>query len=69
MLEESGQIESLADDILRRKAHERISEAAIPVDAEGNTIDLTPVTVDEDDDDEPIGDDGQDEDQSPEIEE
>ncbi len=73
MLEESGQIESLADDILRRKAHDRISEAAVAVDAEGNTIDLTPVTVDDQDDDEDdddtIGDDGQDEDQSPEIEE
>jgi trigger factor len=68
-LEESGQIESLSDDILRRKAHDRISEASVPVDAEGNTVDLTPVAVDEEDDDDTTGDDGQDQESSPEIEE
>ncbi|MEA3503193.1 MAG: hypothetical protein U9R47_10490, partial [Actinomycetota bacterium] len=69
MLEESGQVESLTGDILRRKAHDRIADAAVPVDAEGNTVDLTPVEVDEEDDDESSGDDGQDEESSPEIEE
>ncbi len=69
MLEESGQVESLAGDILRRKAHDRISDSAVAVDAEGNMIDLTPVTVDEEDDDDTNGDDGQDEGSSPEIEE
>ncbi|MFV9671629.1 MAG: hypothetical protein ACNYZH_00265, partial [Acidimicrobiia bacterium] len=69
MLEESGQVESLTGDILRRKAHDRIADAAVAVDAEGNTIDLTPVAVDEEDDDDTNGDDGQDEDSSPEIEE
>ncbi len=69
MLEESDQVESLTGDILRRKAHDRIADAAVAVDAEGNTIDLTPVTVDEEDDDDTNGDDGQDEDSSPEIEE
>jgi len=70
MLESSGQIESLTGDILRRKALERISDAAIAVDAEGNTIDLEPVQVDEsDDDDDNAGDDGQDEESSLETEE
>ncbi|MEA2024583.1 MAG: trigger factor [Actinomycetota bacterium] len=73
MLVESGQIESLTGDILRRKAHDRIADAAVPVDAEGNTIDLTPVAVDEEDDeevdDDTTGDDGQDQEPSPEIEE
>ncbi len=69
MLEESGQVESLTGDILRRKAHDRIADAAVPVDAEGNTVDLTPVEVDDEDDDESSGDDGQDEESSPEIEE
>jgi trigger factor len=68
-LEESGRIESLTDDILRRKAHDRISEASVPVDADGNTIDLTPVVVDEEDEDDTTGDDGQDQESSPEIEE
>jgi len=69
MFEESGQVESLTGDILRRKAHDRVADAAVPVDAEGNTIDLTPVAVDEEDDDDTIGDDGQDEESAPEIEE
>ncbi len=68
-LEESGQVESLTGDILRRKAHDRIADAAVPVDAEGNTIDLTPVAVDEEDEDDTTGDDGQQEESSPEIEE
>jgi hypothetical protein len=69
MLEESGQVESLTGDILRRKAHDRVGDAAVAVDAEGNTIDLTPVAVDEEDDDDINGDDGQDEESSPENEE
>jgi len=71
MLNETGQVESLTGDILRRKALDRIAEAAVPVDADGNVVDLTPVAVgeDDDDDDEPSGDDGQDDESSPEIEE
>lgn len=69
MLEESGQVESLTGDILRRKAHDRVGDAAVAVDAEGNTIDLIPVAVDEEDDDDINGDDGQDEESSPENEE
>ena len=71
MLDETGQVESLTGDILRRKALDRIAEAAVPVDADGNVVDLTPVAVDEDDADadEPSGDDGQDDESSPEIEE
>jgi hypothetical protein len=72
MLEESGQVESLTGDILRRKAHDRIADAAVPVDAEGNTIDLTPIAVgdeDDEDDEDTNGDDGQDEESSPGIEE
>ena len=68
-LEESGQVESLTGDILRQKAHDRIADAAVPVDANGNTIDLTPVAVDEEDEDDTTGDDGQQEESSPEIEE
>jgi trigger factor len=72
-LESSGQVESLTGDILRRKALDRIAAAAVPVDADGNMVDLTPVVVDEpadaDDDDEATGDDGQDEVSPPEIEE
>ena len=71
MLDETGQVESLTGDILRRKALDRIAEAAVPVDADGNVVDLTPVVVDADDDEEeePSGDDGQDDESSPEIEE
>ena len=69
MLMESGRIESLTGDILRRKAHDRIADAAVPVDAEGNTIDLTPVEVDDKDDDDTTGDEGQEQESSPEIEE
>ncbi|MEN8233972.1 MAG: trigger factor [Actinomycetota bacterium] len=70
LLSEHGQVETLTDDILRRKALDRIAEAAVPVDAEGNTVDLTPVTIDaEDEDEESTGDEGQDEESSPETEE
>jgi len=68
-LESSGQIESLTGDILRRKAFDRIAEAAIAVDSEGNTIDLEPVPVDEDDDEDRTGDEDQDDESSPDIEE
>jgi hypothetical protein len=73
MLDSSGQVESLTGDILRRKALDRIAEAAVAVDADGNVVDLTPVVVDEpqdaEDDDEATGDDGQDDESAPEIEE
>ena len=69
MLTDSGQVESLTGDILRRKALDRVADAAVAVDADGNIVDLTPVLVGQDDDDEPTGDDGQDDVLSPEIEE
>jgi trigger factor len=73
MLESSGQIESLTGDILRRKALERIADAAVAVDADGNVVDLEPVEASDDDDDEDdvdnAGDDGQDDESSPETEE
>ncbi|MGI9665544.1 MAG: trigger factor [Acidimicrobiia bacterium] len=43
----SGQIESLTSDILRDRALNSLVEAATPVDADGNPVDLTPVVVDE----------------------
>ena len=70
MLTDSGQVESLTGDILRRKALDRVADAAVAVDADGNIVDLTPVVVGHDDDEEePAGDDGQDDESSPEIEE
>lgn len=69
MLSDSGQVESLTGDILRRKVLDRVADAAVAVDADGNVVDLTPVVVGESDDDEPAGDDGQDDVSSPEIEE
>jgi trigger factor len=69
MLADSGQVESLTGDILRRKALDRVADAAVAVDADGNIVDLTPVVVGQDDDEEPTGDDGQDDESSPEIEE
>jgi hypothetical protein len=47
-LNASGQDAVLSGDILRRKALERILDAAVAVDADGNPVNLT----------EPIGDDG-----------
>ena len=41
----SGQIESLTSDILRERALTSLVDAAIPVDSDGNPIDLTPVQV------------------------
>ena len=73
MLKSSGQIESLVGDILRGKALRRIADGAVAVDADGNTIDLTPVAPEEetttDDDITGDEDEDQDEDPSPEIEE
>ena len=46
MLDDSGQVESLTGDILRRKALDRVADSAVAVDADGNTVDLTPVVVD-----------------------
>ncbi len=48
-LRQSGQVEALTGDILRRKALDRLVEAATPVDAEGNPVDLTPVVEDTED--------------------
>ena len=69
LLSDSGQVESLTGDILRRKVLDRVADADVAVDADGNVVDLTPVVVGESDDDEPAGDDGQDDVLSPEIEE
>ena len=69
MLTDGGQVESLTGDILRRKALDRVADAAVAVDADGNIVDLTPVVVGQEDDNEPTGDDGQDDESSPEIEE
>jgi trigger factor len=44
-LEQGGQIEALTSDILRGKALERLVEAARPVDADGNPVDLTIIQV------------------------
>jgi trigger factor len=45
----SGQIESLTSDILRERALASLIESAKPVDADGNPVDLTPVVIDEPD--------------------
>ena len=47
-LEESGRVEVLSGDILRRKALDRIAEAAVAVDDEGQHIDLRPPEVADD---------------------
>ena len=52
-LEASGQVEALTGDILRRKALDRLLEAATPIDEDGNVIDLSPPVRDEEAD-EPV---------------
>lgn len=47
----SGQIESLTSDILRERALASLVDSAEPVDADGNPVDLTPVVIDEPDED------------------
>jgi trigger factor len=47
-LEESGRVQVLAGDILRRKALERIVASAVAVDDEGQHIDLRPPEVADD---------------------
>ena len=47
-LESSGRVQVLAGDILRRKALDRIAEAAVAVDDEGQHIDLRPPEVADD---------------------
>ena len=51
---DSGQVESLTGDILRERALTSLIDAASPVDADGNPVDLTPVVIDDDDEDEDI---------------
>ena len=46
-LVESGQGHALAGDILRRKALERLLDAATPVDGDGNPVDLRPPAAEE----------------------
>ena len=41
MLEQGAQEKTLAGDILRRKAIDRLLELAVAVDAEGNEIEFT----------------------------
>jgi trigger factor len=48
---ESGQADSLTGDILRERALTSLIDAASPVDADGNPVDLTPVAIDDDDED------------------
>jgi trigger factor len=45
----SGQVESLTGDILRERALASLVDAATPVDAEGNPVDLTPVVIEDED--------------------
>jgi trigger factor len=45
-LSEGGQGAALSGDILRGKAMDRLLEAVTPVDADGNTVDLTPPVAD-----------------------
>jgi len=54
----TGQKESLTGDILRRKAIDRLVEAAEPIDADGDPVDLTPIEV-EDTEEDPEADDGE----------
>jgi len=44
-LESGGQGKALAGDILRRKAADRLAELAIPVDEDGNVIELPEIEV------------------------
>ena len=46
---DSGQIESLTGDILRERALSSLVEAAQPIDSDGNPVDLTPVEIETDD--------------------
>ena len=45
----SGQVESLTGDILRERALASLVDAATPVDADGNPVDLTPVVIEDED--------------------
>ncbi|MEA2058475.1 MAG: hypothetical protein U9O63_07125, partial [Actinomycetota bacterium] len=47
MFAASGQEVALRSDILRRKAIERLVDATNPVDADGNPVDLTPIEIDD----------------------
>jgi len=44
----SGQVEALSGDMLRERALLSLVEAAVPVDKDGNTVDLTPVVIEDD---------------------
>lgn len=49
-LESDGRLDTLSDDILRRKALEAIMSGVVAIDEDGNTIDLEPAPADSDDD-------------------
>jgi trigger factor len=49
-LEADGRLETLSDDILRKKALEAIMAGVVAVDDDGNTIDLEPAPADSDED-------------------
>jgi len=49
-LEADGRLDTLSDDILRRKALEAIMSGVVAVDEDGNTIDLEPAPADSDED-------------------
>jgi trigger factor len=61
MFAASGQEVALRSDILRRKAIERLVDAANAVDADGNPVDLTPIEIDDLEDDEDDEDEDEDE--------
>lgn len=62
----SGQIESLTGDILRERALKSLVDAALPVDADGNPVDLTPVVIeDEQTDEDDVDTDGDDSEEAP----
>lgn len=48
-LEADGRLDTLSNDILRRKALEAIMSGVVAVDEDGNTIDLEPAPADSDD--------------------
>ena len=55
VLAETGQDRALAGDILRRRALERVLEASVALDPDGNPVDLTPEVGEEFDEDGLVG--------------
>lgn len=59
-LSESGQEATLAGDILRRKALERLVEAGTAIDGDGEPVDLTPIVIEDEEDEEDDNDENED---------